>query len=483
MGNPALAGLIAFLAANAGIALATRGEHFAALWLLNGVILGFLLTSEPREWHAILGAGILANLAANGLAGMPPLLGVGFAVCNALEIILAATLIRQHAPVPAKPLANRAFLLRFLAYGILAAPAASALLSAALLHFLVDTEFARTYGIWFAADAIGAALMVPVVMIMRADGFSELFSRERAPESLALVAMTAAIAVAVFAQSTYPASFLPCAALMIAALRLGPAGAAINILVLAVIATGFTLQGHGPFMLVAGATTADHVIYLQFFLVFAVVINSVLALTLAERSETERLLTLARDDLGRLASTDTLTGLGNRRAFDEAIEREWQRAIRYRESISLALFDIDHFKRFNDHYGHKAGDECLARLGRTLGETVFRPGDLVARYGGEEFALVMPGTPAEGAFAVAERIRKIVEDQGWPHPESPEGAITVSTGVATIEPTPRQSKSALFDQADAALYKAKALGRNRVECARPVSAMGNNRKTLAKSSS
>jgi diguanylate cyclase (GGDEF)-like protein len=192
-----------------------------------------------------------------------------------------------------------------------------------------------------------------------------------------------------------------------------------------------------------------------------------IATALAERDELESSLTRARDDLRGLAATDALTGLGNRRAFDEALEREWNRAIRYREPISLALLDIDHFKRYNDHYGHKPGDECLAKFGHLLSDTVFRPGDVIARYGGEEFAIVL-------------RVRQIVEHQDWRHIGSPEGCVTVSIGVATIEPTPRQAKSSLFEQADAALYKAKAQGRNRVECARPVSAQAVSRKVAAR---
>jgi diguanylate cyclase (GGDEF)-like protein len=162
----------------------------------------------------------------------------------------------------------------------------------------------------------------------------------------------------------------------------------------------------------------------------------------------------------RLAHTDTLTGLGNRRAFDEALDREWNRAIRYREPISLALLDIDHFKRFNDHYGHKPGDECLAKVGHLLSETVFRPGDMIARYGGEEFAIFLSGSDGKSAMKLANRLRTGIEKTPFYVGDS-QINITISLGVAEYNENSPNLET-LVARADQALYVAKHKGRNRV---------------------
>jgi len=469
-GEALLVALIAFAANIGAMELARGAGHVSPIWLSNAIILGCLLSSRLREWPWYIGAGVLANFAACMLSGDWPAVSLGFTAVNTAEAVLAAFLIRSDEPIGASMLTERKYVFRFLIFGVILAPALVAPAGAALLQMVHGAELAQTYWRWFAADALGIALIVPLVIIARTTAWPQIFAGSQRKSELGMILLTALVTAAVFWQTRYPISFLPYAVLVLAAFRLGPAGVALNCGVLAAISIGMTIAGHGPFALLENADSGERILLLQIFLSVAVFMSVPIATALAERKELELSLTRARDELKGLAATDALTGLGNRRAFDEALEREWNRAIRYREPISLALLDIDHFKRFNDHYGHKPGDECLAKVGHLLAETVFRPGDVIARYGGEEFAIVLPGTSADGALQVAERLRQIIEHQGWRHIGSPEGCITVSVGVATIEPTPRQAKSTLFEQADAALYKAKAQGRNRVECARPASA-------------
>lgn len=472
----ALTTVVAFAANIAAMEITRGAGHVSPIWFSNAIILGLLLSARAGEWPWLIGAGAIANLAANLVTGDGLLLGLGFTAVNMLEAVFAAVLIRGGEPVGPNLLTDRKHLGRFFIFGVLLAPALVAPAGAALVHIGFGAEPAQVYWRWFAADALGIALVVPLVVIIDTMPLSRLFARRLSWDEAGVILLTAVVTVIVFWQTRYPLAFLPYAVLVLAAFRLGPVGVAINCGMLAVISIGFTISGHGPFSLVQDGDPAQRIFLLQFFLSVAVFMSIPIATALAERNELETSLYKAQDELRGLAATDALTGLGNRRAFDESLEREWTRAIRYREPISLALLDIDHFKRFNDHYGHKPGDECLAKVGHLLTETVFRPGDMIARYGGEEFAIILPGTSAEGALQVAERVRQIVEHQGWRHIGSPEGCITVSVGVATIEPTPRQAKSALFEQADAALYKAKAQGRNRVECARPVSAHAVERK-------
>ena len=170
-----------------------------------------------------------------------------------------------------------------------------------------------------------------------------------------------------------------------------------------------------------------------------------------------------RDILERISLIDGLTGIANRRHFDQTLEKEWRRALRYRDILSLALIDIDFFKKYNDYYGHLAGDECLQKVGSILTESLKRASDLGARYGGEEFVILLPSTAKDGALTVTERIRSNVEELRISHEMSEVAKhVTVSIGVAAIRPELDKVPSELIRQADSALYQAKNAGRNRV---------------------
>ena len=170
----------------------------------------------------------------------------------------------------------------------------------------------------------------------------------------------------------------------------------------------------------------------------------------------------SRDLLERLTTQDHLTGINNRRRFDDFLAAEWHRAARGRVPISLISIDIDHFKPYNDHYGHPQGDQCLIQVAKTLASSVTRPTDLVARCGGEEFACVLPSTDSAGAINLAEQMRAGVLAQALEHAHSATHShVTISLGVATLVPQTDESPQALVDLADAALYEAKSAGRNR----------------------
>ena len=165
--------------------------------------------------------------------------------------------------------------------------------------------------------------------------------------------------------------------------------------------------------------------------------------------------------LRQQASEDGLTGLANRRAFDERLEEEWRRARRGDAWLGLLCLDVDYFKQYNDHFGHVQGDACLQGIGRALRHRR-RMSDFVARTGGEEFCIILPDTDAAGAEMVAEEIRAGVEGLGLPHPGSPAGIVTASVGAASFQPSLGQAAAILLDQADRALYEAKRAGRNRI---------------------
>jgi len=170
-------------------------------------------------------------------------------------------------------------------------------------------------------------------------------------------------------------------------------------------------------------------------------------------------------ELRLLSSQDGLTGISNRRCFDSTLAREWGRALRHRRSIGMIMIDVDHFKLFNDTYGHQQGDSCLQAVASTIDAAVSRNGDLVARYGGEEFVVILPETDIDGAMRVAEQIRSAVANLQMEHSSSlTVKHVTVSLGCASIEPTHELDSDLLIKQADSALYLAKEKGRDRAEC-------------------
>lgn len=169
----------------------------------------------------------------------------------------------------------------------------------------------------------------------------------------------------------------------------------------------------------------------------------------------------AQSALERLASHDGLTGIPNRRFFDETIRVEWERRGRHSQCLSLLILDIDHFKDYNDAYGHPAGDRCLQEIASALEQLLHRPNDTVARYGGEEFAMILPGSDAAGAVVVATRILERVGELAIPHRGEEGGRVTLSIGIATSSTQSDVSLDRLISSADEALYRAKESGRNR----------------------
>jgi diguanylate cyclase (GGDEF)-like protein/PAS domain S-box-containing protein len=181
---------------------------------------------------------------------------------------------------------------------------------------------------------------------------------------------------------------------------------------------------------------------------------------ISNRKAAEDRLSKALDAAENLASIDALTGVANRRTFDEFLEAEWLRGIRSRSDFSVLLADVDHFKLYNDKYGHVTGDNCLKEIAEAIGTVVHRSTDLLARYGGEEFVVVLPDTDAAGAYVMAEQIRRAVEMRQIVHEGAPHGVVTLSVGCATQIPQIEALCTRLIKKADDALYLAKSAGRN-----------------------
>lgn len=182
----------------------------------------------------------------------------------------------------------------------------------------------------------------------------------------------------------------------------------------------------------------------------------------SERKLAEEKLQEAYKILETLAATDALTGLANRRQFDQILNAEWRRGLRETRPLSLLMIDADLFKAYNDRYGHPKGDNCLKQIAEAALDVITRPGDLVARFGGEEFAVILPNTDSDGALEVAQGVCDAMRNRRLPHDQSPVGVVTVSVGCATMMPAFGRLAINLVELADEALYAAKSQGRNRV---------------------
>ncbi|MFA5912560.1 MAG: diguanylate cyclase [Burkholderiales bacterium] len=181
--------------------------------------------------------------------------------------------------------------------------------------------------------------------------------------------------------------------------------------------------------------------------------------------ERTRALAEANNKLEALSYADALTGIANRRNFDRTLAQEWNRGQRAGTPLALVMLDVDHFKHFNDHYGHLAGDGCLRALAQAMLQAGRRAGDLLARYGGEEFVVLLPDTTAHDALETARHIQKEVWALALPHADSSPGIVTVSLGVASLVPSRQHIPEELVRQADSALYRAKQSGRNCLQTA------------------
>ena len=237
----------------------------------------------------------------------------------------------------------------------------------------------------------------------------------------------------------------------------------LSIFLIALISISFTVKGHGPLMLITGANLLHRIVIEQIFLAVALFTCFPVAALLEERKELQDSLLKSEQRYRELANADALTGLANRRGFDERLEKEWSRAEGRGESVALLLIDVDLFKSYNDIYGHIGGDTCLRCIAKVIADTLQRHSDIAARFGGEEFAVILPAAELDSALRVAESIRQAVFAMNLPHSGNPNGVQTISIGVAAAVPDRTTGVTTLLTASDHALYRAKYLGRNRVE--------------------
>jgi diguanylate cyclase (GGDEF)-like protein len=436
-------------------------DAWTIVWPLNGLNVA-LLAMNPRSrwpWMVLgieLGTGV-GELFDNYAVWME----VGQRLCSAAEILISASLLPAFITLD-RWLRHELIFLRFTA-ALLLGPGISGLLAALLFHYAQGQPFLLAFNNWATADALGMAAIMPLALALRTPQMKALFHRSALPKTMGALILAFAGAELIFTVSRYPLLFLLFPLLLLVESLLSFAGSAVAVVGILFISVYFTTNSYGPFGTWSPDLGLPRDMAMQIFWGFQLLALFPASLMFMERRRMTAELHDTNARLTVLASLDGLTGIANRRSFDERLNHEWARAVRHRKPLALAMIDLDNFKQFNDLYGHLAGDKCLCAVADALARQVQRPEDLVTRFGGEEFALLMPHTSSEGAAKVVERIRAAIIDLGIEHIGNSWKYVTVSIGYSSLTPISSEGQSRLIQLADAALYQAKSGGRNRVE--------------------
>ena len=436
-------------------------DAWTIIWPLNGINVALLLMRPRASWVWMLIGIELGTGIGECLDHNPVQLEICQRVFSASEVLISASVLPPFVTLE-RWLRTPHIFLRFFAALILG-PGISGLMAASLFHFTQGQSFLLSFNNWATADALGIAANMPLALSLRSVQMRSLFQRAALPRTMGALLVAFAGAELIFSVSRYSLVFLLYPLLLLVDSLLAFAGSAIAVVGVVFISVYFTAHGLGPFGVWASDLAVPRDLAMQIFLGFHLLALFPASMMFMERRRMAEELHSTNARLTVLAALDGLTGIANRRSFDERLAQEWNRAARHHKPVALAMIDLDNFKQFNDLYGHLAGDRCLCAVADALSRQVQRPEDLVARFGGEEFALLLPHTSAEGAHKVVERLRAAIHELAIDHIGNSWGRVTVSVGYSAITPAAGDGQSRLIQLADAALYQAKSGGRNRVE--------------------
>jgi diguanylate cyclase (GGDEF)-like protein len=449
-----------------GIVLSRQSEGVATIWLSNGLLFGLLITQPKSRWLAYFLAGLCADTLADMLYGDPFRLAIGVSLANSIEVVTSCLLLTLWFAWPLD-LSKRKSLVGFLLIAVVGATAPASALGAGWTLLLVPgTPLWQMFRTWYLGDMLGMAVLAPLIIIVQRPAFFSMFERKHLPHTLLVLAYSTVVTVLVLMDSKDPLIFFMFPTFLLVAFRLGLPGTVVNIFLFTLLAIGFTVKGHGPFMLIAGEHMLLHrIVVAQLFAAVAIFTMFPVAALLEEKEQLKNSLAASETRYRKLAHVDELTGLPNRRAFNSQLEKAWADACSGGRELALLILDADLFKQYNDHVGHLGGDACLCSIARAIATIAPASKGIAARIGGEEFAVILPETTELRAREIAEEIRLRVECLALPHPSSPSGVQTVSLGVAVRVPLQSQASIDLMRIADQALYSAKLSGRNKVACA------------------
>jgi diguanylate cyclase (GGDEF)-like protein len=446
-----------------GIALSRQSEGVATIWLSNGLMLGLLITQPRRRWLAYFLAGLAADTLADLIYGDPFRTAIGVSLANSVEVVTSSLLLTLWFDSPLD-LSKRRSLVGFLLVSVLGATAIASALGAWWTVLMVGGSPGwQMFRTWYLGDMLGMALLAPMVIMVQRPAFFSMFERRHLPHTLLVLSASVAVTALVFTDSKDPLFFFMFPMFLVVAFDLGMPGTVVNILLVTLMAIGFTVKGYGPLMLIAGEHMLLHrIVIAQLFAAVAIFTMFPVAALLEEKEALKNSLALSEVRYRNLAHVDELTGLPNRRAFNLQFEHAWSEAFAGSNPLGLVILDADHFKQYNDDVGHPGGDACLRAIAKVLAGTVDAAEGFAARIGGEEFAVILPGATQMRAREIAENIRRSVADLALPHSSSPHGVQTVSIGVAIRAPLSGQPSIEMMRLADQALYAAKRAGRNQV---------------------
>lgn len=452
-------GLQIFMRIMTIITVSDRG--WIVCWRLCGVTAACMLRTRRRRWPWIL-LGLVLSLIWTGVQIHAPAADTAISiVANLLEVGIAAFFMPAFTSVSEWIRAPH-ISWRFTVFALVLAPTAGAITASAYFAQRNHSSYIQSAVFWWLGDSLGMVLWLPLTLVATTPELYALFKWNYLPKTLGLLGLMSGLSWLAFSSKSVSLAFTILPVLLWIGLRLGFAGSVLATNILALIATAGTLTGHGPFILMESNPDLQ-IRALQIFLMAAMLMALPISVVLLEREAFALRLQDAYREMELQATLDPLTGVANRRRFDEALHQEWQRAIREKNHIALLMVDSDAFKAYNDLYGHQAGDQILRRIADTMKRLVQRPTDLVARYGGEEFAILLPGTDETGTRLLAEHVHRAILDEQIVHADSAFGLVTVSIGCCSLVPAARNDPSMLISGADTALYEAKHKGRNRVE--------------------
>ncbi len=446
-----------------GIVLSHQSEGVATIWFSNGLIFSLLITQPKRRWLPYFLAGLTADTLADVIYGDPFALAFGVSLANSVEVVTSTLLLTRWFGYPLD-LRRRRSLVGFLLISVMGATALTSALGAfwTLLRE-PGPPWWQMFRTWYLGDLLGMAILAPLIIMVQQPGFFAMFNRRELSHTLLVLVAPVVVTTFVFTHSQDPLIFFIFPAFLLVAFRLGLAGTVVNILLVVIIAIGFTIKGQGPLMLIAGQHMLLHrIVIAQVFAAVAIFTMFPVAALLEEKDALKRSLATGEARFRYLALKDELTGLPNRRAFNVQFEHAWGDAFNTGKCLGLVILDVDQFKQYNDVAGHLAGDEYLRSIARVVDKIAEASQTIPARIGGEEFAMILPATTLERTREIAETIRQSVEDLALPHPTSASGMQTVSLGVAVAVPLDGETSIELMQIADKALYQAKKNGRNQV---------------------
>ena len=459
---PSLVGLALLTAASTWISIRmTRFDGgVAAVWLSNGLLTGLLLIAPRARWAGFFAAAVVGQMLARVLNGGSWLLSLVVVAINLMESGAVAFWVRRRIPPQGRSIgrmAHDAVVATFVACVV------SASLAAPLLQSYVQTSLAVSWVSWFTAHVMGMAIVATLTVCALQPKVGVVGRPGMRVDFVLCLALLSAVCAGVFLLESFPLLFLTFLPLQLLVWRHGLSGMMAGVVILALASGIPAAGGSGPFRGIGGESSLQHVLFWQVYVASACALAYSTSVAISRRRALEKRLQRSEalhrqmaEDADRLARYDALTGLANRRQFDEAMDAAVARAARNGTPVELLVFDLDHFKRINDTLGHPVGDAVLAEFASRLSDCVFDV-DLVARMGGDEFVvLVEYSASCESGELIARRVLDAMRE-----PIVVGGkalAIGVSIGVGLHQPA--RSATEVFRLADDALYDAKARGRN-----------------------